>query len=88
MNELETLSQEVIVLVDKLHSDYNKFFSGAEKKPPILQRERLNKLIEKLRQMMRQALTPTASFKAQNAVNKFNTYAALWDKKMLEREKN
>lgn len=84
--ELARLAKEIPLLTDRLHHEYNKYFSGGEKKPPILLREQLEKLVEKARATMRQAQGVSLSFQLQNAVAKFNTHKALWDKKMLERE--
>jgi hypothetical protein len=85
-DEVERLSKEIPVLVDRLHNEYNKFFAGAEKRPPIQLREQLNKAADRLRALIRQVQSHQIAFRAQGAVSKVQTYTAMWDKKMVERE--
>ena len=54
--EGEKLAKEIPVEVDRLHNEYNKFFGGAEKRPPIKLREALNKKADRLKQIMKNDL--------------------------------
>ena len=87
MDELDQLSKEIAVLVDRLHHEYNKFFSGAEKKPPIQLRALLEKQVERAKILQRQSQNQSVSFRAQNTMAKYNTHRILWDKRLAEREK-
>lgn len=85
--ELERLANEIPILVDRLHNEYNKYFGGAEKKPPIKLREELGKQAERLKAIMRQSTNLGTTMRVQNAVNKYNSYIAMWDKRMEKFER-
>src|SRR4051794_36977538 len=85
--ELEKLANEVPILIDRLHNEYNKYFGGAERQPPIKLREQLDKTSDRLRTIMKQSTNLGTSLRVQNAVNKYNQYTAMWDKRMEKFER-
>ncbi|MBI3554884.1 MAG: hypothetical protein HY074_01315 [Deltaproteobacteria bacterium] len=84
--ELEKLSSEIPVEIERLHNEYNKFFGGAEKRPPTKLREALDKRAERLKSIMMKVTTLGTKLRVQNTVNKYNVYIAMWDKKMAKFE--
>jgi hypothetical protein len=88
MDELQTLTHELSVLIEKIHSEYQKYFTGAEKLPPAQQRDQLEKKLDRLRAAMRKTGSHAANFQAQNTLAKYAAYRALWDKRLAEREKS
>lgn len=86
IEEIERLNRELPLEIERLTHEYNKFFGGAEKKPPLKLREQLEKKAARLQTILRQCTVQQVSFKAQATMAKFNTYRSMWDKKMLERE--
>lgn len=83
---LANLLQQATELIPKLNMEYNKYFSGAEKKPPIKLREQLDKLIDNIKSNKKHAATPALGFKTQNAINSYVSYKTNWDKRMAEIE--
>jgi hypothetical protein len=84
--ELERLIREIPVLVDRLQHEYNKFFTGAEKRPPLQLRGQLDKMAERAMSLQRQVQTASLGFRTSTAVSKYKTYVTMWDKKLQERE--
>jgi len=84
--EADRLAKEMPPLIDKLHMEYNKYFNGAERKPPIQLRDQVEKKMDRLRSVLKQTQAHGAAFRLQNVINKYNTYKALWEKKMLDFE--
>lgn len=86
-DELEKLISEINPLIERINNEYNKFFGGAEKFPPIKLLENLEKLASRARSLQRQCQNHGISFRLQGALSKYTTYKAMWDKKMLSRER-
>ncbi len=84
--EMEKLAKELPVEIDRLHNEYNKFFGGAEKRPPIKLREALDKRAERLKSLMIKVSTLGTRIRVQNAVTKYATYIAMWDKRLAKFE--
>lgn len=84
--EISKLIQDIPPLVDRVNQDYNKFFSGTEKKPPIEIRSKLEKLIDRARAIQRQCQNNVLNQKLQNIFGKYNSFHAIWEKKLKERE--
>jgi hypothetical protein len=84
--ELEKLGKEANILIDRVHNEYNKFFGGGEKKPPIQLREMLDKTMAKIIGLQRNITNVSLRFRTQNVIGKYNTHRTMWDKKMAERE--
>ena len=84
--ELEKLAKELPIEIDRLHNEYNKYFGGAEKRPPIKLREALNKQAERLKAIMMKTTSIGTKMRVQNAVSKYNTYIAMWDKRVAKFE--
>ena len=84
--EMEKLAKEIPIEIDRLHNEYNKFFGGAEKRPPLKLRETLDKRAERLKGLMIKVTTTGTRLRVQNAVTKYNTYTAMWDKRLAKFE--
>lgn len=85
---LERLVREASQDIPKLHMAYSKFFSGAEKRPPREERERLDQKMDQIAKLRIQT-KPSASLnlKAQGLQNSYLTYKSLWEKQLLAKEK-
>jgi hypothetical protein len=88
-HEMDTLSNKINIDCERLNHEYNKYFGGAEQKPPIKLREQLDKEVARLQVIMKQSTNLGTTMRIQNAVYKANTYRAMWDKrlKLLEEGK-
>ena len=84
--ELAALLKEIPPLIDRLNQEYNKFFSGAERKAPAPLRAQVNAKVERLRQSAQQVKSASGRFRAQNMVAQYSSRTAIWDKKLRERE--
>lgn len=85
---LLTLTNQVAGDIAKLNTEYTKFFTGAEKKPPRDLRIQLDRLIEKIDSIRKTSnLSPSLGMKVQSALASYQSYKNLWDKQMLERER-
>ncbi len=69
---------EADILVDRLSSLYNQWFSGVEKRPPVEVRARLEAMMHQISGAVK--LTPALKFKYQGLLSKFQTYRDRWDK--------
>jgi len=85
--EITKMLPEIDVLFDRLNMAYNKYFGGAEKKPPILMRDRLDKMMNRVKVLLRQCNSFGISFKVQGVISKNVAMTTMWDKKMMNREK-
>lgn len=85
--EMLKLCNEITTAIDRLNHEYNKFFGGAEKKPPLKLRAQLDKLNDRLRAVMRQSPNLSTTLRIQNATQRYSTYVAMWDKRMEKFEK-
>jgi hypothetical protein len=78
--DLQTLEAEL----KRLEAEYNGFFSGREKRPPLQTRARVEQLIKRLDRG--QLDTSTDRFKFQTIQARFQTFADLWDRGLRARE--
>lgn len=85
-NEMEKLSSKINVDCERLNHEYNKYFGGGEKRPPIKLREQLDRDAARLQAIMRQSTTLGVTLRIQNAIQKYNTYKAMWDKRLQQLE--
>lgn len=86
--EVEKLIKQVAAALERIQFEYNRYFTGAEKKPPTQLREKTEKDVEKLKAMLRQVQGAAATqFSAQSTIQRYQSYRTLWDKKLAEREK-
>lgn len=73
--------------IAKLNVEYAKYFSGAEKKPPVKAREVLEKLITEINKFKKHARTQGLQFKIDTVLNSYMSYKTAWDKKLADIEK-
>lgn len=85
--ELTKLLPELEVYMERLNTAYNKYFGGAEKKPPILMRDRLDKMMNRVKVLLRQCNNFSLSFRVQGIISKNVAMTTMWDKKMMNKEK-
>lgn len=85
--QLETLVKQCNDTIPKLHTEYNKYFSGAEKKPPIKLREQLDAIVASIKANKKHATTQALNFRVQTALNSYLSYQTIWDKKLNDLEK-
>lgn len=81
---LRKLIEQVDPLMDRIHTLYNQYLSGAEKSPPNTLREQLEKMIQSITASSK----PTASlrFQASSVQSKYTTYRERWDKLLRDLE--
>lgn len=85
-DQLMKLVSQVPTAIAKLQTEYNKFFGGAEKKPPRELREALDKMIEQIVRLRKHAVSQSAGFKVQSTISSYQTYKTSWDKQLLDIE--
>jgi hypothetical protein len=78
--DLQTLAGEL----KRLEAEYNGFFSGREKRPPLQTRARVEALIKRLDRGVLE--TSTDRFRFQTLQARFQTFADLWDRGLRARE--
>jgi hypothetical protein len=81
MNERDTIARELTNIeqgMKELEIRYEQYFSGAEKREPIKDRE---KLAQQLRRFVNRRVTQTdLRFKSQNLATRFHSYSGYWDR--------
>ena len=85
--QMETLIKQSNDLIPKMNVEYNKYFSGAEKKPPIKLREELDKVIASIKNLKKHASTQGLNFRVQTALSSYLSYQTVWDKRLHDLEK-
>ncbi len=82
------LVQDFSQKIQKLHMEYQKYFSGAEKKAPQNLRTLVNQDAKRLHQLLRETMGKGAApLKIRSALTSYETYCALWDKQLGKQEK-
>lgn len=71
-------------LIKIINFEYNQYFAGNKKNPPIVYEREVNKLIRKYN--LFQIVNTTYRFKFNNLVAKFLTFRDKWNRKMMEFE--
>lgn len=71
-------------LIKMINFEYNQYFAGNKKNPPIVYEREINKLIRKYN--LYQIVNTTYRFKFNNLVAKFLTFRDKWNRKMMEFE--
>ncbi len=66
-------------LIDKINYEYQLYFNGMRRTPPMKERNELERAI---RQLINFTYPPYVQFQLSRVAQKFNTYKGLWDKKM------
>jgi hypothetical protein len=87
MPELSDTQRDLQTLVSelkRLEAEYNGFFSGREKRPPLQTRARVEALIKRLDRGVLE--TSTDRFRFQTIQARFQTFADLWDRGLRARE--
>lgn len=70
----------------QLHQEYQKFFLGAEKKPPLAMRRDLDLAMSKIKAETAKSSSIASKFAANGLVNKYQLHCSQWDKTMREIE--
>tara|TARA_B100001094_G_scaffold164809_1_gene159535 strand:+ start:276 stop:551 length:276 start_codon:yes stop_codon:yes gene_type:complete len=70
--------------MQQVKRSYEMYFTGQEKRPPLLAMDALSRDIRKL--STTGYATATLRFKVQNLVSRFNQYKSLWDRQMRKFE--
>jgi hypothetical protein len=87
MPELSDTQRDLQTLVSelkRLEAEYNGFFSGRQKRPPLQTRARVEALIKRLDRGVLE--TSTDRFRFQTIQARFQTFADLWDRGLRARE--
>ncbi|BAI80110.1 hypothetical protein DEFDS_0629 [Deferribacter desulfuricans SSM1] len=71
-------------LIKMYNFEFNNYFLGNMKFPPVVREREINKIIKKYN--INQITNPTLRFKFNNLVARFLTYRERWNKKMMELE--
>ena len=85
-NTFQKDANEAKALIDYLHKEYQKYFLGVERHPPLLKRKELENKIHKLQMEMSSAANITNKFLANSVIARFRTMAVQWDKAMRDLE--
>lgn len=85
-NLLKKLADEVLKDMEKTHQEYQKYFLGIEKLPPLVLRRNLETKVAKLKSELATATSTSAKFFATSAVSRLQIFVAQWDKTMREIE--
>lgn len=71
-------------LIKMINFEYNQYFAGNKKNPPIMYEREVNKIIHKYN--MYQIKNSTLRFKFNNLVARYLTFKDRWNKRMMEYE--
>ncbi|MDP8222889.1 MAG: MXAN_5187 C-terminal domain-containing protein [Candidatus Lernaella stagnicola] len=82
--EIEQAIAQIKKAMFDLRRDYEQFFKGDLRRPPMAERDRVQKILTKL-QVMRVTNTQL-KFQIQTVGNQFLTYCRLWDRIMAQIE--
>ncbi len=85
--EIKEISEELQQfenLIKMINFEYNQYFTGNIKHPPIVHERTVNKIIRKYN--IHQITNSTLRFKFNNLVAKYLTFKERWRRKMLEFE--
>ena len=85
-NPLKKLADQILPDIEKLHKEYQKYFLGVERMPPLVMRKSLETKIAKLKSESMAATSTQAKFFATSVINRFQSYSSQWDKTMKEIE--
>ena len=83
-DKLLKLLHEVEIQMERVHTLYLQFFSGAEKLPPKEARSRLDQLLRQLNESVK--IGPANLFRVQTTLQRVRTYQESWEKRMKELE--
>lgn len=84
-----TIAQRVSMLINKIeHLEhlFNFYFSGQDKKPPLIELNALKKDVDSLLKESQDAINIAERFLAMQLVNRFTTYRIKWEKGVREIE--
>lgn len=73
-------------LINELHKNYQAYFLGDERQPPLPKRKQLDDLIVRLRGEVTRANQSSMSFLFKQIDARYQLYKNKWDKKMAEIE--
>jgi hypothetical protein len=71
-------------LIKMINFEYNQYFAGNKKNPPIMYEREINKIIHKYN--LNQIKNSTLRFKFNNLVARYLTFKDRWNKRMMEHE--
>ncbi|MBZ4672766.1 MAG: hypothetical protein JG762_996 [Deferribacteraceae bacterium] len=71
-------------LIKMINFEYQQYFAGTKRNPPVVYEREVNKLIHKY--SLHQIKNSTLRFRFNNLVARFITFREKWNKKMLELE--
>lgn len=72
--------------VEKLHQEYQKYFLGVEKAPPLAMRRTLDQLVSKVKSELAKSSSTPQKFAGTTFVSKYQSYSTQWDRTMREIE--
>jgi len=73
--------------MDLLNREYQKYFSGEEKNPPLSRRNRVDRLFKDLKRKVTKSHNRADKFLMESVANKYQLFASRWDKNMLDLER-
>lgn len=73
-------------LINELHKNYQAYFMGEERQPPLPKRKQLDELIVRLRAQVQAANQSAVKFMYKQIEARYAMYKNKWDKKMAEIE--
>ena len=85
--EMAKLVEDMPVLIKRLQTEYTRYLSGAEKKPPVFLRGQLDKSARRARTLMRECQNKALKFKAQDILSRVDLYTVMWDRKLAALER-
>jgi hypothetical protein len=84
LSETQRDLQTLVAELKRLEAEYNGFFAGRERRPPLQTRRRVEALIKRLDRGVLE--TSTDRFRFQTLQARFQTFADLWDRGLRARE--
>lgn len=83
-SELDLLLRDVDARIEKIKVQYDMYFGGFERRPPLQPRRELDAMVLQLR---REPVGATATrFRVQSLIQKCSTYTQKWDRIMAQIE--
>ena len=78
--------KEAQSLLERVHQEYQKYFMGVEKIPPLILRKQLDEKIVTIKAAIAKATTIQSKFIGNQIVSRYQTYMSNWERSVREVE--
>jgi hypothetical protein len=78
--KIHQIASQIIQKIEHLEHSFNFYFTGNEKKPPLVELERVRKEVDSLMKSGSESKNSAERFLVLQLVNRFTTYRMKWEK--------